>query len=91
MHIPVQVLSSFKTSYEQFEGIKETNNGDVFNNTLFLKKATGMLVYGCIYEIQALMIFKSIHSKRNVFIGPVMGQSQLLIDITYLGLYERKR
>ena len=38
MHIPVQVLSSFKTSYEQFEGIKETNNGDVFNNTLFLKK-----------------------------------------------------
>lgn len=43
-----------------------------------------MLVYGWIYEIHALMIFKATDSKSNVFNWPVMGQSQILTDITYM-------
>lgn len=68
------------------DGIKETNHLDVFNIILFPRKKnhTGMLVYGWIYEIHALMIFKATDSKSNVFNWPVMGQSQILTDITYM-------
>lgn len=68
------------------DGIKETNHLDVFNIILFPRKKThtGMFVYGWIYEIHALMIFKATDSKSNVFNWPVMGQSQILTDITYM-------